>query len=437
MALPPPPAGFVRMTNAALGAIEAPSYYSIDAYRNTFYAVGWRSVDDPTYAGEATDSVTQYFKVPTFWGEHWSAARNLAGSRIVRVMVIGDSIPVGEISSNWRTKGWPALLATSLQERYGDGGSGWISPAWSTIYGATNPGGAQVTFTGAWTGVANEGGITAKSLKPTTSGNGATITLPFRGTILDIFTKTDSAFGRLDYSIDGGGAVQIPLNTTASVKTTTVSGLSSGTHSVTLTAAAGDSRFYGVRGRNAIGVLVDNVSLSGQKLSDQAVGTTNILDPEQSPASVNKPVIGATLDALGPVDVLIVTLGANDAIFDEATTLQDSLWDALDVIGNKVIKAGPTLARPPEIIAGITHIGTADTLPAFALTKRDWAQICSVLRDWADAMGATVVDHWAQGRHSWSYWQSKTYWGNGNTDAVHPGDTGHAAYAAPYIELLR
>lgn len=407
-----------------------------EAYRTEWFPKGWRSNDDPSFTGTEFDDVMRFVTTAPAWGEYWRSARQLASSRLVRIMVIGDSIPVGEISSDWRTKGWPALLAASVQAKYGDGGSGWISPAWSTIYGATNPGGGQVTFTGAWTGVSNEGGITAKSLKPTAAGNGATITLPFRGTTLDIFTKTDPAFGRVDYQIDAGSTVQIPLNSAASVKTTTVTGLSSGAHTVKITAAAGDSRFYGIRGRNATGVVVDNVSLSGQKLSDQAVATTNILDAEQSPASVNMPVIGATLSALGPIDVLILTLGANDAIFDEGTSLQDSLWDALDQIHNKAIKAGLTLARPPEIICGICHIGKADTLPAFALTKRDWVQITSTLRDWSAGVGANLVDHWAQGRHSWDYWQAKTYWGNSNADQVHPNDAGHQAYAAPYIAML-
>lgn len=428
-------ADFITMYNPGLPGVPT-ARAERQAYRDLWWFNGWRSDDDPSYAGVITDDARQFLKVPPFWGEHWFSARQQAGSRLVKVLVVGDSIPVGEISSNWRTKGWPALLAAALQSKYGDGGSGWISPAWSTLH-ATNPGGAQVTFTGSWTKVENEGGLTNLGLKPAVAGNGATVTLPFRGTVLDIFTKTDPAFGRLDYKIDGGSTVQIVLNSAVSIKTTTVTGLAPGDHTVQMIAAAGDSRFFGIRGRNAVGVLIDNVSVSGKKLSEQATGTTGINDPEASPQTATKPVIGVACDALGSFDVVIISLGANDAIFDEGTSLQDSMWDALDVIHNKVVKAGPTTARPPELIAAITNIGAADTLPVFNLLKRDWAQITSALRDWADSVGAVVVDHWAQGRHAWAYWQSKTYWGNSNTDAVHPNDAGHAVYAAPYIELLR
>jgi hypothetical protein len=404
------------------------------AYQDTWWDRGWRSDDDPSFEGVTVDQVRQYIRVPPFWGEHWYSARRQASARLVRVGILSASIAVGEISSNWRTKGWPALLAADLQAKYGDGGSGWISPAWSTIW-ATAAGGGQVTRSGNWTRVENEGGITKDSIRPTASGNGATMTFPFRGTTLDIFTKTNPTYGRVDYRIDGATAVQIPLNEAVAIKTTTVTGLAPGNHTVQLIAAAGDSRIFGVRGRNATGVIVDNISSSGQKLIHQATATTGITDPEAT--STTKPVAQATLDTLGPFDVIIVGLGPNDAIFDEANTLQDSLWDALDIIHDAVVENGPSLARPPELVTAIEHIGTADTLPAFALLKRDWTQIVSVLRDWSDAVGAAVVDHWAQGRHSWSYWQNKTYWGNANTDAVHPNDAGHAAYAAPYISLLR
>ena len=424
-------ADWVRMHHPVTGG-EAPA--TRQAYRQTWWDLGWRSVDDPTFEGEAMDEPRQFVRVPPGWGEQWYSARAQAGNRLVRIGILSASIAVGEIASNWRTKGWPALLAAGLQSRYGDGGSGWISPAWSTMW-ATAPGGGQVTRTGNWTRVENEGGITKDSIRPTAVGNGATMTFPFRGTTLDIFCKTNPSYGRVDYRIDGGSAVQIPLNEAVSIKKTTVTGLAPGEHTVQLIAAAGDSRIFGVRGRNPTGMIVDNISTSGQKLVHQADPTTGITDPEAT--STTKSVAGATLDTLGPFDVIIIGLGPNDAIFDEGVNLQDSLWNALDVIHNRAVKNGPTTARPPDLIASIEHIGNADTLPVFALFKRDWTQIASVLRDWSEAVGAALVDHWAQGRRSWGYWQNKGYWGSGNADPVHPNDAGHAAYADPYLSLLR
>jgi hypothetical protein len=60
----------------------------------------------------------------------------------------------------------------------------------------------------------------------------------------------------------------------------------------------------------------------------------------------------------------------------------------------------------------------------------------SMLRDFALTIGAAFVDIWGSGKRSWKYWQSLGYWGTGNTDPVHPGDTGHQAYADMINGLL-
>jgi lysophospholipase L1-like esterase len=401
-----------------------------EAYRGMWYSIGWRSNDDPSFSGTEFDNVLQFVRTPPAWGEQWRKARLLGGSRLVRVLIASASIGAGQLASNQGTKSWYALLRAALQSRYGDGGSGFMSPDWRA---AATPS-SGVASSGAWTDVqspgppaTSEGGIGGYAVRPTVSGNAATLTFTFRGTTLDIFTKTDPTYGRVDYQIDGGSVVQIALNSAASIKTTTITGLSTATHTVILTAAAGTSRIFGIRGRNATGVIVDNVSSGGRSIQDMARATTSITDHN---AAMD------TLAAIGPVDLAIIGLGPNDVIFDESTTIQDSLWNGLEELHNYIVKGGLSLASPPSVITMLEHIGTADTIPAFAFLKRDWIQLSSVVRDFSDATSTALIDYWAMGRHSWDYWAAKSYWGSSNTDQVHPSDAGHQAYAAPLIALL-
>lgn len=401
-----------------------------EAYRLEWYPKGWRSDDDPSFTGTELDKPLEFVSIPPGWGEQWRIARRLGASRLVRVLILSASIGAGQMASNVGTKAWANLLKAALQAKYGDGGTGFMSPDWRA---AATPS-SGVTSTGAWTDVqspgppaTSEGGIGGYAVRPTASGNGATLTFTFRGTTLDIFTKTDPSYGRVDYQIDGGSVVQIPLNSAVSIKTTTITGLSTATHTVVLTAAAGTSRIFGIRGRNATGIIVDNVSSGGRSIQDMARDTTNF-------AGHN--AVMDTVAALGPVDLCIIGLGPNDIIFDESTTIQDSLWNALEEVHNYVVKGGLSLAAPPSICAMLEHIGTADTIPGFGFLKRDWIQLSSVVRDFTESTTTALIDYWAMGRHSWDYWAAKTYWGNSNTDQVHPNDAGHQAYAAPLISLL-
>lgn len=401
-----------------------------DAYRNEWYVKGWRSDDDPSFTGTEFDDLLRFAKVPPAWGETWRPARQLGGSRLVRVLIIGASICAGEASSSPGTTSWYALLRSALQAKYGNGGTGFMSIGWRS----STDSGSGVTFTGAWTDTAgggppatSEGGIGSISARPTTAGNGATMTFTFRGTSLDIFTKTDPAYGRVDYNIDGAGAVQVPLNSAVSIKTTTINGLTTAQHSVVLTAAAGDSRIFGVRGRNATGVIVENVSTSGRRSQDMVFPTTNFS---------GHIAIQDTIAALGKNDLVIIALAPNDIVLGEETNIQDLMWNAYEEIHNEVVKSGLVLAKPPDIVTLIEHIGTADTIPGFGFVKRDWLQASSVVRDFSDGAGAALIDYWGAGRHSWDYWAAKTYWGAGNTDGIHPNDAGHQAYASPLIALL-
>lgn len=364
------------------------------------------------------------------WGARWRTVRSQSTKNgLVRIAILGDSISVGEIATNWLTDGWVAHLRDTLQAAYGDGGSGYITHNYRVL---GNPGGGQVTTTGAWTDVDNEGGILRRSLKPTVAGNGATITMPVRGTTIDLWFRTDPAFGTFHYQIDGGSFVPVTLTPAASILKVTAT-VAAGNHTVVVRATTGDGRFYGVRGSNASGIIVENMSLSQTALADMFNATSGVsaTDPYDNTVAFR------TLAAIAPCDLVILMLGANDVGVDvDDTVFISNMWNAIAAVQYAAVRNGRSTLSPPDIVVVGEHIGKADLVPGFSLFERDYTQLYGALKDAAEGMGAAFVDVWSAGGNSWEYWADKGYWGAGNTDVVHPNDTGHRVYASFLIDLL-
>lgn len=361
------------------------------------------------------------------WGVQWRRAKvNDVKNRLVRVAVVGDSLSHNEGSTSWLTEGWTSYLRDTLQAAYGDGGSGFVSHNYRL-----DPAGG-VTTTGAWTDVDNEGGICRRSIKPTVAGNGATITMPVRGTSIDIWTRTDPTFGTFHYNIDGAGFVAMPLNVAASIKLVTVP-VSPGNHSVVVRATTGDGRFYGVRGRNTTGVIVENMSVQGTMLTDVALPTSGVTSTDP----YDNTVAARTLAAIGPCDVVILMLGANDALIDaDDTVYLPNIWNAIAAFQAAAIRNGRSIQQPPDLIVVGEHVGQIDVITGFSAYERDYMQLYGALREGAAAMGAAFIDCWAAGGNSWDYWAGLGYWAAGNTDIVHPNNTGHKIYASLVLDLM-
>ena len=424
--------GKIRMTHSALAGVEV--YETQAAYRAAWYDAGWRSIDDPTFTGNPSLANRRFMYTPTGWGDQWRRARTEAASRLVKVAVYGASTTVGENSTDQKTKSFQSLTRAAIQAAYGDGGSGLLGPANRT--NGSNPGAGPVTQTGSWTDVNNEGGLLRLSVRPTTPGNGATMTFPVRGTTVNVYTRTDPTYGSWTWTIDSNSQTAIALNETAAIKKTTVTGLAPGNHTVVITASTGDGRLIGVEGLNTTGVAFENLSVSGQTFRDLSAATSwgTSTDP------VENSVIGRSLDAIGPVDLVITCLGVNEVIGEPPPTL-DALYDALDVIYTQIVQSGPAATTPPEIVNITEHVGKADIVTGFSWYQRDWIQFSGAMRLWCTQIGAANLDVWAMGHHSWDYWDSLDYWANPNGapdsgEPIHLHDNAHAAIADPLIELL-
>lgn len=371
----------------------------------------------------------QFVEKPPGWGERWRAALPQSTLRLVPILWIGDSTSVGPYSGQARTI-IPRKVANAIVAAgYPDGGSGFINFDNTAVGFFGGPGGlngpaTDAVLTGAWTLGTN--GVNCNWQRPTTDGNGGTITVFPRGTILDIISRTDPTFGRYDRQIDGGSTVQVPQNLAAAVQQTTISGLAAGYHSVKITSAAGQHRWHGVRGRNAVGVMIDNFSSGGRAIT----GSTNSLSTV-SEGLGSRTSVDVTFDALTatPPDLAVLMMGANDA--DAANTgTPQTLRETLAALHRELRAVGGNNGQP-DLIVVIQHIsGFVDAAVPY---RYSW--IAETQRAWAQAHGAAIVDLWALGRFSGEYGAAQGWFGFGVTD-VHPSDAGFTAFAAPIIDLI-
>ncbi len=217
MALPPPPAGFVRMGNATLGVTEHDSYVSLDAYRNTFYGVGWRSPDDPLYVGvpyvtpyPIPEGVEDLAHNPAVIRLRQKLAQARSGGLATQIIVLGDSISEGFTASRFRNR-WIDRLRRRFQGS--TPGTLGLLPAsagvFSTVVDADWAGGDNPwTYTGAVTGNLNFGlGFHAANIP--SGGGSATITY-FGDKVAVVYTRTTTGPTACAVTLDG--VAQAPIN---------------------------------------------------------------------------------------------------------------------------------------------------------------------------------------------------------------------------------
>lgn len=409
------------------------TYVERDSYRNTWFDLGWRSDDDPTFLGNpgsGTD-IRQFITYPKGGGlRQWSKARNLSTSRLVRIAWWGASTGVGERASNQDTKGFRGLVDARLRSLLGDGGSGFMG---GNMLVTGTAGSGPVTTTGTWTQEETEGGVTKRSMRPTTPATpGATITFPgVRGRFIDVFFKSNTGWGSWTWTIAGVSQTALNMNQAAAIRTVTVDMGTSASRTVVFT-QNGDGRLYGVRGRNATGYIGENLCVPGQKTSDLSIATTLLDNTDPTENSM----VGRTLETIGPVDVAIIFLMGNEAVATDAAS-EEALWAGLEMLTYNLITGGPTQSEPADKIVINEHFGAIDTIPGFGFFNRDAVMLSSFNRDYADSVAAVHIDVWAAYKQSWQFGVDENLFGSGPPDAVHPGDFGHSKIADAILTALR
>ncbi|MFD3952189.1 GDSL-type esterase/lipase family protein [Streptomyces albidoflavus] len=371
--------------------------------------------------------------VPPGWGQRWRAARAAAGTTPARIVTVGGSATQGFYASNPHTKSWPGVVRTALQAAHGDGGSGFMSSSMSaTILQAGDPtalaawqaAGAIVGQTGTWTQGGSKYGPGVCYLYSDVPGSSMTFTV--RGSTVKIYTVAGGTRPPFTYSVDGATAVTVNQTTgSASIQTTTVSGLSSGTHTVTITVGpTATTGAYlsvcGVSGENAAGVVVHNLALAGARSETYGNNASTALN-----ATWNGGVDF-------PADLVVFTAGPNDA----AANTAGDVWAANVAKYLKAVRDTGAADGSTDVMILLPHLGTHDTTN---FKYQDYAVRARVL---AEVYGAACVDMWTLGRNSWRYWSDLGYWGTNagtgasGSDSVHPSDAGFAFMADTILPLL-
>ncbi|MFJ9900244.1 hypothetical protein ACIQPR_43640 [Streptomyces sp. NPDC091280] len=399
--------------------------YADGAFLKTSVA-GWAAT------ANALQNASKGLRVPPSWGEFWRPKRDAAkaGTGKATVAVIGGSTAAGFYASNMFTKSWPGVLATNLQSTYGDGGSGFYSALFSTqgIGGIDSTAltqwtasGGLVTQTGTWNLGGYQAGPGAGYLYSSTNGN--TLTFTVKGTSVTIYTLgADGSHSPWTYSIDGATAVAVTDTATTglAVLTKTITGLSSGTHTVKLTHTGTTGTQYlavcGVAGENATGVVVNNF------------GKRNA-----SAAQYVSPLkLGWSAGPNYPADVVIYSISPDDIINgNDADVWASNVRQHLSYV-----RDGGTAVGATDIVFVVPHIGQAD------FSNQRYQDFINRAHGLAVSFEAALIDFWGIGRNSWNYWNSLGYWANPatpgatGTDAYLMSDTGHSYVAGVISSLL-
>ncbi len=376
--------------------------------------------------------------VPEGWGATWRRARSEAASRAVQVAVIGDSIGVGGGATDWRTGGFVGRLKAALQARYGDAGDGFVSAADCRNNDNFLIPGFPVPTVGDWTVDKTKGGPNGAFVRPDVAATGKLTFTVDAASQVTIWSYTDPRYGRYDYTIDGGAAVQVPQNLAAGIQGTVVN-VTPGVHTVEVIAAAGLCGIFGVQGNvRPSGVVVQNMGLFGRKLSDLPTTTT---------VGTTDTALVTTLNRFSgdntPVDLGVLCLGVND--LDTANITEADAVGHVDAIlrrlrGWKLVPVPPFGDRlteadvPADLIVILEHRARRkyELVGVEADDNVRWTRICSALRSTAATYGAATVDAWAMGHRSY---QQSIADGFLYDDAGHPGDLGHQAIAAALSNL--
>lgn len=374
--------------------------------------------------------------VPPGWGQFWRPKRDAAGSAKATIAAVGSSSVWGLYSSNLLTAPFMSRLQTSLQTRYGNGGSGFFGSARSLVWmGASTTANAWAAIsgnfastTGTW-GAGNNWGPGATYLTTTIVGD--TITFIVRGTTARIYTMSGAGRSNWSYTVDGGSSVGVTDSGTggSTIQITSITGLTNANHTIVITkAGAGGTSLAvaGVTGENATGVIMNNYGQSG--------ATTSYFTDFTNAYGAGRWSGGPDY----PADLVIYGAGSNDANQGfSADTYAANLRQFLSGVRDGSTVGGTGVNGTTDILILLQHIGKYDA------TNMKWQDYSAVARPIAEAYGAALVSMWPMGRNSWNYWNTLNRWGTSataggvaGTDSIHMSDAGHQAIADAILPIL-
>lgn len=286
-----------------------------------------------------------------------SAAR--AGTGLCRLGFAGDSLTAGYTATRGTTDPVTSLRGELNRQGYTTGELVHTSPS------MTEP---RITTTGTWAA----GTVQFPWIGGTSTG--ATLALTGTGTVCEIVSAKGSA--PFTYSIDGAAAVTVtPSTSPTTILTTTVTGLTSASHTVTITTTnTAGVYLYALGFRSATGVVVDNAGIVGASSPDWLAQPTNY-----------GPAVSTFSSGYPSHDAVFLELGANNLLHAVGTPA-----GLTSDLGSLITQIRAQSATPATVVlVASNYMQTYDTSqPAWISAVYDAADASDVpLIDFADRLG--------------------------------------------------
>lgn len=384
-----------------------------------------------------------YLYLPKGWDTGWKAAQAAQGSALAGVLLLGDSIGIGQGSgatgcSDWWTKSYYNLIRTSLTSRFSSR-SDFFSSADSQDFFST-VGGGQGT-TSFWT-VSSTGrvwvhpaGMTyAPTFTDTGVANKLVFTSPYACTDLDILYWDQSpATNTWTYSVDGGADVTV-TNTTAFIsRKIQLTGLANSVHTLRFgnqnngTSNQSSLWIWGVNAYPTNAARTSGVGFA--RLAHSGYGVLNWLQSYR-PTDVVATLQGKQSAATGfgfpsQPALCIIGLGVNDL---QATSGIEMFREGLRRMIQSLRRGSPSCSI--VLVGYCVPDGTYSDMSLTIANVQSWGLYLGAMRDLAERHTCAFLNIQAK----WgSTPQTQGFLGSSN---VHPTDAGHQDIANSLLSIL-
>jgi lysophospholipase L1-like esterase len=345
---------------------------------------GKQSLLPPSHAGARTrrfdpttniyGSETSRAKVRRALGFALGAAR----TSLVPVTVGGDSAKSGWKAGAIGTDDYFTLLTAAFKAAGYAVTGGWVFPA-----NGMTPGDVRYAFggTNSWQGRTN---TTNNYVWSQASGNSVSYTSTSTGTVAEFAVVTTAAGQTVNYTIDGGSSTSYPL--TANVlNIKTLTGLSNGTHTITVTTTGTAILWFcGARVRDTTGLSITNAAIFGSHTDDwlPTLISSSIINP-----------FNLTTGLSGTPKLVILGLGGNDALHgtDGSPDYTPATFKAnLGTIVNAYQSLGAAVLQTTYPYLTTSAQATLTSRQAAGVT---WDTFLSNTYDVSDTYDTALVDH--------------------------------------------
>jgi lysophospholipase L1-like esterase len=338
----------------------------------------------PTYAAPRTrafDTNTNIYGSATARASVRRALGFLLGSArstLVPVTLAGDSAMSGWKATTIGVDDYATVLTAQLKAAGYPVTGGWVFPG-----NGQTPGDSRWTFggTNTWQGRA----ITTNNyVWSAATGNSATFTSTSTGTVMEVGLVTTTASQTVNYVIDGGASTPYALTANVMNKLS-LTGLTSGTHTITITTTGAATVWLcGARVRDTTGLSISNAAIYGSHTNDwlPTLISSSIINPFNLTTSLG-----------GAPKLVILGLGGNDALHgtDGTPAYTPVTFKAnLSTIVSSYQSAGATVVQRTYPYLTTSAITTLASKQAAGVT---WETFLSNTYDVSDTYDTALIDH--------------------------------------------